>query len=202
MNILAVSDPHGDSTALRKIAAKSKKADIVLIAGDITIFERDLRKILSRLNKIKKPVLVIPGNHESPALLKQESERFRHIYYIESGYYMVDNYLFVACAGNGFALNDPEFVRCTKKLEKTLKAKRKKIKDLKYILMTHALPYRTKVDYMYHEHFGNKSVRDFISKTQPDLAICGHFHETFGKRDKIKKTVVMNPGPFGKIVRL
>lgn len=202
MNILAVSDPHGDSTAMRKIASSAKKADIVLIAGDLTLFERDLRKILSRLNRIKKPVLVIPGNHESPALLKRESERYRHIFYIDCGYYLVDNYLFMGCAGNGFARNDPEFRRCTKKFEKHLMDRRKKIKDLKYILMTHALPYKTKVDYMYGGHFGNKTVRDFIVWTQPDLAVCGHFHETFGKRDKIKKTIVMNPGPFGKIIKL
>ncbi len=32
---------------------------------------------------------------------------------------------------------------------------------------------------------GVKSIRKFIEKEQPAYCICGHFHETAGKQDKI-----------------
>ena len=35
---------------------------------------------------------------------------------------------------------------------------------------------------------------------KPDLVISGHLHETAGKEDKIGKTRLINPGPFGKIL--
>lgn len=48
--------------------------------------------------------------------------------------------------------------------------------------------------------FGNKSIRRFAEQNKVDLLICGHLHENFGKEDKIGKTKVINPGPFGRIL--
>ncbi|MBS3097214.1 hypothetical protein J4209_00295 [Candidatus Woesearchaeota archaeon] len=43
-------------------------------------------------------------------------------------------------------------------------------------------------------------IKTFILKVKPDLAISGHLHENAGKEDKIGKTKIVNPGPFGKII--
>ena len=75
-------------------------------------------------------------------------------------------------------------------------------KDKKIILLTHAPPYRTKLDKLGRNYAGNKSFRNFIEKYKIDLHICGHLHENFGKEDKIKNTKIINPGPFGKIVEI
>jgi len=51
------------------------------------------------------------------------------------------------------------------------------------------------------EHAGNKSIRKFIERIKPVLAISGHLHECVGE-DKIKETKVVNPGYKGKILTI
>jgi len=36
----------------------------------------------------------------------------------------------------------------------------------------------------------------------PVLVLCGHFHENFRKQDKIKNTLIINPGPDGTIINV
>jgi Icc-related predicted phosphoesterase len=51
-------------------------------------------------------------------------------------------------------------------------------------------------------HVGNKDFRSFIERIKPNLVICGHIHETAEKKDKIGKTIVINPGWEGVVVEL
>ena len=78
-----------------------------------------------------------------------------------------------------------------------------KTKNKKYILMTHAPPYDTRLDKLFDEgHCGNKSVRNFIKKSKPLVAFSGHIHENNGKKDKLGRTRLINPGPEGTIVSI
>ena len=65
--ILAVGDIHGDSGLVKRLAKKAEqeKVDLVIFAGDITLGNKEMKNIISPFQKIKKPVLMIPGNHES-----------------------------------------------------------------------------------------------------------------------------------------
>ena len=93
-----------------------------------------------------------------------------------------------------------------REFEKAANSRFKKLinhnKDKKIVLVTHAPPYKTRLDKLAGGHCGNKSIRQFIDKNRIDLLICGHLHENFGKEDRIKKTKCINPGPFGKIVEI
>ena len=71
------------------------------------------------------------------------------------------------------------------------------------IFLTHNIPYNPRLDigmqkgsYTYKKHLGSTIARDFCAKYQPLVCIGGHMHEGKGK-DKIGKTVVINPG-FGR----
>lgn len=82
-------------------------------------------------------------------------------------------------------------------------AYKKRNKKLPAIFITHNIPYETKLDitkdkksYACGKHLGSTIARKFCEKYQPLLCIGGHIHEGVGK-DKIGKTVVINPG-FGK----
>ena len=77
-----------------------------------------------------------------------------------------------------------------------------KLQGKKVILVTHAPPYQTRLDKIGDSFVGNRSIRNFIESNNPMLAISGHFHENSGKDDRIGKTVVINPGPFGKLIRI
>ena len=72
----------------------------------------------------------------------------------------------------------------------------------KIVLVTHAPPFNTKIDYLAYSkmHAGNKSFTNFIkSKKNVIFSISGHLHETEGKKDKLNNAVLVNPGAMGRI---
>jgi len=51
-------------------------------------------------------------------------------------------------------------------------------------------------------HVGCKSIREFIEENNILLSVCGHIHETFGGANHIGRTLVVNPGPLGRIIEI
>lgn len=198
MKILAFVDMHGSHEALEKIKEKSKEADVIVCAGDLSIFENNLEEIFFKLSKLNKTVLVIPGNHESEDDLKQITVFFNNIEDINKKSYVKDDCLFLGYGGGGFSMIDEEFEKISKKFEKEIE----KHENKKIILVTHAPPYKTKIDKIMDEHCGNKSLKNFILKVKPDLVISGHLHENAGKEEIVGKTKLINPGPYGKIIKV
>lgn len=195
MKLLAFVDLHGSKPAMKRIQHLAKKVDIVICAGDHTIFSHSEREILSQLNKISKPVLIIHGNHEDAYELKKDCKLFKNLYFVHAEKYRVNDYLFLGWGGGGFSYVDKGFERYSKKASKWIK------EGDKVVLITHAPPYKTKIDNIGGESAGNKSIRKFIEKAQPILAISGHLHECVGE-DTIKKTRLVNPGYKGKILNV
>ena len=79
MKLLAFVDMHGSLKALQKVKIKAKQADIIVCAGDISIFENNLDMLLFELNKLNKIVLIITGNHEDRNDLKQLTKMFDNV---------------------------------------------------------------------------------------------------------------------------
>lgn len=195
MKLLAFVDLHGSKSGLKKVIERAKKKDIelVLCAGDFTIFSEAQKLILEKLDKIGKPVLIIHGNHEDPDSIRKDCRRLKNCKFIHKSAFRWDGYLFIGWGGGGFSFRDRRF-------EKEVKRFRNMIKENdKVVLMTHAPPYKTKIDEIGGEHAGNKSIRKFIEQVKPVLAVSGHLHECTGE-DKIKGTKVINPGYKGKVV--
>ena len=201
MKLLAFTDIHGSLTALKRIGQKikSQKPDLLICAGDISIFEHGIVGILRRLNRLNKKIIIVHGNHEDDSTFRKYSGIFKNIVFIHKAHHIENNLMFLGFGGGGFSAREKEF-------ENLANQKFKKIimqnPDKKIILLTHAPPYGTKLDRLGKNHAGNKSFRKFIEKNKIDLHICGHLHENFGKSDKIKKSLVINPGPFGKLLKL
>ncbi len=201
MKILAFTDIHGSLSALRRIEKKTKSQnpDLLVCAGDVTIFERGIIGILRRLNKLNKKIVMIHGNHEYDKTFVKLAKMFKNIIFIHKNYFVQDNVMFLGYGGGGFALVDKEFEKIAiTKFKQLIKNNQ----DKKVILVTHAPPYKTRLDKLMQGHCGNKSIRNFVERNKIDLLICGHLHENFGNEDKIGKTKVINPGLFGKILIL
>ena len=200
MKLLAFTDTHNSRKALKSIAALSKKnnPDVLLCCGDISLFELNLNKVLKALSSLKKPLILVNGNHEDETHMAKLCRKFKTIHFIHGRGVSIGDYLFLGYGGDGFSIVDPYFLGIAKSFEKIIKMNHGK----KIILITHAPPNHTKIDKLPGGYCGNKSIRKFIEKHQPTYAFCGHIHENFGKTDKIKKTIVMNPGPFGKIINI
>jgi Icc-related predicted phosphoesterase len=147
-------------------------------------------------------MLIVPGNHESEKDLFHACNGLKYVRCVidEEIVYEKDGQTIVifAAEGNGFRLTDPRFEIVAKKFKRILRLKENK--RCKIILMTHAPPYGTSLDELMDGHTGNKSIRNFIKDIKPAYSFHGHIEENNGATDKIGKTVVINPGPEGKIV--
>jgi len=198
MKALLFTDPHGSKKAISDIRKKAKKekVDVVVCAGDLSIFGAALDLICADLNKIGVPVLVIHGNHELKNEMKAVSAMFENIIFIHKKLYRIGKHVFIGYGGGGFSLRDSEFVKWTKTITQKIK------KGDKVVLMFHGPPYGTNLDKIVGGYCGNKDYRDFIKKTTLSLVVCGHIHENFEKKDKIGENKIINPGPYGKVVNL
>ena len=195
MMLLAFVDTHGDADSLKKLKRKAVRADLVICAGDITIFENKMKSVLREINSFHKPVLIVHGNHESEERLREECKKYKNLIFLHKRFYEKENILFVGYGGGGFSLKDEKFERFTKKIKKKRIGK-------KLVLILHGPPYGNKTDLIMEEHAGNKSFRDFIKHEKPLLVICGHLHENSGVQDKLGKSLVINPGPEGKLIEV
>jgi len=197
MKLFIFTDIHGNLSNLNKIKTqiKEKKPDLLLCAGDITIFEQDLNRVLLRLNGLGKPLLLIHGNHESGPVLRHACSKYENIIFLHKKLHFLRNFCFVGYGGGGFSFVEPEFTTFIKKQKDKLKGK-------KLVLLVHQPPFKTKLDEVHREHAGNKTFRDFVVTYRPELVVCGHLHENEGKKDVIKKTKIINPGPEGVFLNI
>lgn len=70
------------------------------------------------------------------------------------------------------------------------------------VLVSHSPPRDTSCDLTsMRAHVGSRALRDYVERHQPPLVLSGHIHESprisGSYRDRIGRTVVVNPGQFG-----
>jgi Icc-related predicted phosphoesterase len=202
VKILAFTDTHGKNSFLDLIAKKSKEAEIIVCCGDITLFEDNIDEILNRLDNLKKPVVIVHGNHESEESMLELCGGRKNLYFIHKAHTVIKNIGFFGFGGGGFSESFPSFNRIMGEMVKDVKRLRKE--GNKIVFLSHAPPYNTSLDSIEHDldNVGNKSIRTFIDRARPDFAFSGHIHENFGRKDLIKGSILVNPGPKGKIFEL
>tara|TARA_Y100000310_G_C20415353_1_gene684041 strand:- start:48 stop:632 length:585 start_codon:yes stop_codon:yes gene_type:complete len=194
MRILLFTDVHADQESLEKILEKSKKCDVMLCCGDISVFGSGLKKTMQTLSKSGKKMFITYGNHEMLTELKELCDGKMNVF-LHKEFVKFGDVTFIAYGGGGFSESD-------ERLDSWIKSLNGKISG-KSVLFTHAPPYGTKLDKLpYLGHRGSQSVKEAISTLEPDLFVSGHFHETFLKKDKIEETLLINPGPDGVLLDL
>ncbi|MBS1266738.1 MAG: 3',5'-cyclic adenosine monophosphate phosphodiesterase CpdA [Candidatus Woesearchaeota archaeon] len=196
MRILCFVDLHGDFGAIKKLKNKSKRADLLVCAGDITRFETDIDHILQKINNIGKKTLMIHGNHECSDFLKEKCENYPNIYFFHKKAQFINNILFMGFGGGGFEQSCPEMEEFFKKHKNLLNNAKKKV------FITHAPPFKTNLDVLGKDYHGNNTLKNLIIKFQPNFAISGHFHENWGKFDTIGMCKVLNPGQKGRFFEI
>lgn len=201
MKILAFTDLHASVTSYKKIQAKIKKEkpDAIFCLGDFTIFEQNIEAVLRKINDLGKTIYLIHGNHEMEQIVKKLAKNNPHIKFIHKQILKLGEYTIIAHGGGGFygqgkLAGDKEFDNFVKDKKFTGKT----------ILLTHAPPGHTKLDYIdwLDDHVGCASYKKFIDKHKPILALSGHIHESFYVKQKIGKTLVCNPGPEGMVFQI
>lgn len=194
MKIYTFTDIHSNMKLLNKVIANARKkeVDFIVTQGDLSFFNQDLDKVLKKL-KCEIPVIAIPGNHEDEEEMRELCGKLG-IIYLHKATFEINDYVFIGYGNDGFGLEDDELERFIKKVN---------LKNKKVITLSHGPPYGTALDYIPRLGFvGCKSVNKMIKKFKPILHLCGHIHETFGLKDKIGNTVIVNPGPLGRVIEL
>jgi Icc-related predicted phosphoesterase len=197
--ILAVGDIHGDTGLIKKLARKAKNEDVdlVILAGDITFAEQSTKNLIGPFTKVKKPVLLIHGNHESLATIDFLAEMYPNAKNIHGYSVKTDNIGIFGCGGADFGaspMSENEFFH-------TLKKAHSGIKDVKRkIMVTHMHPFKSKAEFSGFR--GSKGILKALKQFQPNILISGHIHEAEGMEETIDKTRVINIGKKGRIIRI
>jgi Icc-related predicted phosphoesterase len=188
--ILAISDLHGDENLTKKLAKKAKdeNVDLVIIAGDLTLFEQSTKNLIGPFIKENKEVLLIPGNHESMSTIRNLTEIYPRTKNIH-GYSVKKNDIGIFGAGydstvGPFAIEDEEIFRILKKGNENIKNLKKKI------MVTHTPPEGSISEFSGIE--GSRAVTKAIKEFKPDVLISAHIHEAGGLQEKIGKTIVLH----------
>lgn len=201
MKILAAGDLHGDTRAAKKLAEKAKreKVDLVILTGDITYADLSTDNLIGPFAKVKKKVLIVPGNHETLATTNFLAQLYPNVKSLH-GYSIKQGGMGIfGCGGANvglFQLKESEIYRLLKKSFDDIKDKKKKI------MVTHVHPAGTLMSKLTQVFPGSEAVRKAIVRFKPDIALCSHVHEAAGIEEKIGKTRVVNVGKEGKIIKI
>ena len=71
MRLLAFSDLHRDRDAARYLVERSAEADVLIGAGDFAVMRHGIDDVIKILRRVDKPVVLVPGNGESDAELRE-----------------------------------------------------------------------------------------------------------------------------------
>lgn len=197
MKILVFTDNHADLESIQIVATKATEVDLIICLGDISWFEEGMDEMLTAINSLPKPVILLHGNHERLDALKEAAKTCSNIHVSHEEVIEIGDFDFLTFGGDGFSRISPEF-------ESTKEKFKQKIRDAKKtILLLHGPPHNTTLDIPFAEyHSGSISYRVFIEEVQPSLVLCGHIHECEGRVDTIGESIVMNPGLYGAIIDL
>lgn len=195
MKIFAFTDNHGEKKLFNKQSINAVKSDIVISAGDLTLFGKKQKEMLEFFDTWSRPVFVIHGNHELEEELKRDCEKTKNVIFIHNQIVEIEDLVIIGHGGGGFSSRYPDFDENMSYFSEAVRTHKKSV------VVFHAPPYGTKLDVIGNkQHVGSKSYREFIEFAQPDIVICGHIHETFYMEDKIGKTKIFNVGPEGRII--
>ena len=194
MKILAAGDIHGDRGLVRELAqrADSEDVDVVVLCGDLVENENDVEGFIG---EFKKPVFLIPGNHDSEATVDFLAERYYHAKNIHGYGYKCGKIGFVGCSSVNLGLwQMPE-----KDIFEMIKKSNEYIEgcDTK-ILVSHVHPGESKMATL-AGFAGSRGLRKAIDELKPNIVLCSHIHEAEGIEELIGDTKVINVGRKGKV---
>ena len=196
MKIISFGDIHEDLNNLTLLKNEMESADLVIVTGDLTNFNgrKEAERVIDEIMKYNENVLAQLGNLDQPEVNDYLTEKGINLH--RNGFIRDDIGIFGVGGSNLTPFNTPtEFSE--DEIETFLLEGIDKVKDAKFkIMVPHMPPKDTKIDIITTgAHVGSQSVRDFILKHKPDIALSGHIHEARG-RDTIENTLAFNAGMF------
>jgi len=195
MRIIALTDLHSSTAGLDAIAEDLSKADLVLLAGDLTNFgDRDeAERVIDEVRRYNASILAVTGNCDRPGVgryLREEGINLHGRAVVRDG---------VAFLGVGGSLPCPGRTPNEMPEQQFYAVLTEAFAELEhglaFVLVSHQPPHDTVADSVPSgAHVGSTALRRFIEERRPIACFCGHIHEGQGT-DMIGETRVVNPGP-------
>lgn len=193
MKLLAFSDLHRDLGQGARLVEMSAEADVVIGAGDFASVHEGLEETIGALTAIETPTVLVPGNNETADALRAAAEGWSAATVLHGeGATIAGAEFFGLGAGVpvtpwewSFDLDDEEAAELLAPCPEGA------------ILVLHSPP-RGHCDASADgTSFGSAALLRAIEEKQPQLAVCGHIHESWGCESRIGATPVHNLGPTG-----
>ena len=199
MKLLLFSDVHINRNRCDEIIRKSKEVDLLIGAGDYGSVRRGVDKTIGWLNVIDKPAILVPGNSESDQELKEACKAWKSATVLHGTSAEKFGYNFYGIGGG-----IPVTPFGSWSYDFTEEEGRELLKDFKEnsILITHSPPFGVLDLNGSNQHCGSSAVKEVIENKSPLLVVCGHVHESNGKKERYKNVDVVNCGPSGMIYEL
>ncbi len=200
--ILIIADIHGNFVCekIQRILQERNISEIFVLGdfsphGNIGSLE-NIENFLNML-ALHAKIYAIPGNCDSREILKIFAQ-FKANYHNKTGNVKGINADFLFFGGSNitpfgtpFEYEEDEIYENLKKLFEGAKSDRK-------ILLTHCPPLNTNCDITNSLHVGSSAIRKIVDEFHPEINLCSHIHEYYGKEDFIGKTRIVNVGELQK----
>lgn len=190
--------------AFERIAPALRDADVAILTGDLTNFgdPAEALRVVAAARRHCPTVLAVTGNLDMPGVI--DAFRAEGISLHGEGRRFGSLGIF-GCGGSNETPMDTPTEFPDEELGRVLAAGHAVVADAPCRLMIcHTPPFDCALDRLVNgTPVGSRSVRAFIERHAPDVAVVGHIHEGLGI-DRIGTTTVVNPGAFrdGGWVRL
>jgi Icc-related predicted phosphoesterase len=171
---------------------------VVIGAGDFASVHRGLAETIEALSAIETPTFLVPGNNETEEALREACRDWPAATVLHGGGAERDG---VALFGLGagvpvtpwdwsFDLDEEQAGRMLADCPQGA------------VLISHSPPHGHCDVSGAGEHLGSTAVFEAIESKRPRLVLCGHIHESWGKRSRVGDTEVINLGPGGEEIDL
>jgi len=191
IRIIAVSDIHGKEESLPMVLEiiKEKKADLLVVCGDITQFGKPKGWAKKFLDSIPVKAVAVPGNCDPPEEVIGDMEKSRGTN-LHAKKVVIENTVFVGFGGGPLSPHELPFEIPEETVYSTLDG----LMEYYAVLVTHAPP-RGHLDKPTPDvSLGSDAIAQIVAKYKPRAVFSGHVHEARGI-EREGDTVFVNPGP-------
>jgi uncharacterized protein len=198
VRILAFSDLHRDLNQAAELVDLSSEADVVIAAGDFASVHEGLEDAIDALKPIRAPTVLVPGNNETEDALRAACEDWDAATVLHGESAEIDGTQFFGL-GAGVPITPWDW---SFDLDEDQAAEKLASCPEEAVLVVHSPPKGHCDQSSAGDHLGSQAILEAIEAKRPQLAVCGHIHESWGAESEIGPTRVINLGPSGTALEL
>jgi Icc-related predicted phosphoesterase len=198
VKLLAFSDLHRDLAQADHLVERSSEADVVIAAGDFASIHKGLEETIGALSAISVPTILVPGNNETEDALRAACDGWDSATVLHGQGTEVDGTQFYGL-GAGVPITPWDW---SFDLDEQQAAERLAACPEGAVLVVHSPPRGHCDQSSAGDHLGSEAILEAIEAKRPQVAVCGHIHESWGEQDEIGPTPVINLGPAGTAIEL